>query len=71
MAMLFMKMLKCSKPLLPLILVKYRRKALPLLTNVLSYQQNRVFPLLLLAWLHNPYKFVKDLTKMFNQFINN
>ena len=33
-----------------------------LLTIAQSYQQNHRFPLLLLAWMDNPYKFVKDLT---------
>lgn len=68
MGILLKLMQKCSKPLLPLILQKNRRNTLHLLTNTLSYQQYQVFPLLLLAWLHNPYKFVKDLTKKFNQY---
>lgn len=42
-----------------------RKKKPTLLTNTLSYQQNMVFPPVLLALLRNPYKFVSRY-KLFN-----
>lgn len=61
-------MRKWYKPLLILQLLKNRQITEPLSTKELSYQQNHAFPLLLLALLRNPYKFVVGFNKMFNQF---
>lgn len=53
-------------------LLKNTQNASSLLTNSISYQQNKVFPLLLLAWFEFTYNFVEVKTIMFNQqLINN
>jgi len=60
-------MQKCAEPLLMLNWLDFNKKQLSLLTNQPSYQQIRAFPLSLLAWTGNPYKFVNQFNRMFNQ----
>ncbi len=58
---------KCAEALLSLIRLHFNKKQLSLLTKQPSYQQIRAFPLSLLAWTRNPYKFVYQFNRMFNQ----
>ena len=60
-------MQRCAKALLTLNLLHFSKKQLSLLTIQLSYQQICAFPLSLLAWTRNPYKFVYQFNRMFNQ----